>query len=621
MYEGEAGAGMGGMGPGQGQGQGQGYAPSSSSQVNDRSGAGAGSSHTQTAPSPEYLFHKQQACLSQQQRRGQVLEEVVRLLCAHVGAVLTLPQVRGTSVGGNGGSGSGGSGGSGSGSGSSSSSGSGSGGSDGALAIEVDRLGSIIAHKLSSLSSVAKGHTYKSRRNLPEGTIDAGKVFQAAASVVAAAACNPALGRLAVVRSRCVIFLHRMITCMGGPCLEALAVCMPALIANCDVDDGRSCQAYSGEDAGSSGAGFHGTGAGSEEVLQLLNQAMLEFQGQALPLIDGCLGPALEKCWVLARAGVGAAGSEGEGGAVAEAAHVEGERQALQKQPLVFLSHVATQLCDAALFSDCNRPRYLELIFNEEILEGLRGGRGNLNMASSVPLRKAAVGTLSGLVKAWFWPGGVGGGSEGVGGHNISINNNTSSNSSSSSSSGSSSSSNSSSSAVSLPHPPIQLCEALWVFIRDQALPTLLGSLAGTVTFGRQALNLRDAAVQSLLTDVGGLVWTLVVAFSLRCRMAGGGLGGAGSAVGGVGGVGYHPRSLSPLLAAVSLPVQLGEIATAVGWPSPAVLALQQVVGQVDGSVGGAVVGGGDAATGMQIPLGTFKETFRKFIRGLSGGK
>ena len=50
------------------------------------------------------------------------------------------------------------------------------------------------------------------------------------------------------------------------PSYQALTVCMPALLANCDVDDGRSCAAFTGEDAGSSGMGFHSTGAGSEEV-------------------------------------------------------------------------------------------------------------------------------------------------------------------------------------------------------------------------------------------------------------------------------------------------------------------------------------------------------------------
>ena len=108
---------------------------------------------------------------------------------------------------------------------------------------------------------------------------------------------------------------------------------------------------------------------------------MLEFQASAVGLVDQVLGLALDKCWGLALAsdaqgsGVGlaqgqglgstAGGASGVTGVVGEAAHVEGERLALQRQTLVFLSHVATQQCDAALFSDRNRGRYLETIFNQ----------------------------------------------------------------------------------------------------------------------------------------------------------------------------------------------------------------------------------------------------------------
>ena len=69
--------------------------------------------------------------------------------------------------------------------------------------------------------------------------------------------------------------------------------------------------------------------------------------------MDACLGPALDKCWALARAGPQSAaplaaapddGGDSGGGRGAEAAHVEGERLALEKQTLVLLSHVATQV-------------------------------------------------------------------------------------------------------------------------------------------------------------------------------------------------------------------------------------------------------------------------------------
>ena len=77
----------------------------------------------------------------------------------------------------------------------------------------------------------------------------------------------------------------------------------------------------------------------------------------------------------------------------------------------------------------------------QELLEGLRGGRGTLSMSSSIPLRKGATCALTGLVKAWLWASGSGG-------------------------NGSSSSGSGSGGAVL--HPPTQLSEALWSFLRDQ---------------------------------------------------------------------------------------------------------------------------------------------------------
>ena len=60
-------------------------------------------------------------------------------------------------------------------------------------------------------------------------------------------------------------------------------------------------------------------------------------------------------------------------------------------------------------------------------------------MSSSIPLRKGATCALTGLVKAWLWASGSGG------------------NGSSSSGSGGA-----------VLHPPTQLSEALWSFLRDQ---------------------------------------------------------------------------------------------------------------------------------------------------------
>jgi len=265
------------------------------------------------------------------------------------------------------------------------------------------------------------------------------------------------------------------------------------------------------------------------------------------------------------------------------------------------------QRCDAALYSERNRARYLDAIFSEELLGGLRGGRSQLSMSSSIPLRKAAVVTLTGLAKAWLWPADDGAGATGM--------------------------STGGAGGGTAPLPPLALSEALWAFLREQALPALLGTLAGTVTFGRQALDLRDAAAQvsgsgseppapppavpqpqllppqALLTDVGGLVWTLAKAFPSPALPPPphDGINGHGGG-GGNGG----PRAVSPLLAAVAaaFPAHLGEVAAGVGWPAPSVLALQQLVTQIDFPPAGQ----------DPVPLGTFKEAFRKFVRAQSGG-
>ena len=81
---------------------------------------------------------------------------------------------------------------------------------------------------------------------------------------------------------------------------------------------------------------------------------------------------------------------------------------------------------------------------------------------------------------------------------------------------------------------------------------------------------------QSLLTDVGALLWTLSVAFARSTAGVGVGVGVDNTASV------YNPRMLSPMLAAVVFPVQLGEVAGAVGWPPPTILALQQLLTPIE---------------------------------------
>jgi hypothetical protein len=420
----------------------------------------------------------------QRRRRQQTLEEVIHLISGHIQSLLTHPQ----------------------------------------LQRYTDELASLVAHKVSCLSSLAKGHSYKSRLKHPESSFDAALAFDVAAAAVVAAAHS--LGHISAVRGKCVIFHHRMVLCMGLRSLEALGHSMPLLLSHCDSKQLDSFKENS--------TAVISEGS-SEEVLQLLNQAMLEFQNGALNLVDACLNPSLKKCWLLSaelesnsyvpvsqqpsshQQSVGANINNPDGGTKVniEAPHFQAERISLQKQSLVFLQHVATQQCDQALYSDRN-SQLLPTIFDNEILVGLQGGRGRISKQGGIALRKAATCTLTGLVKAWL------------------------------------------SDSSTLTHPiPSSLSSALWSFLKEKALPTILNSCTdGT------SLDLRDATAQAYLVDVGTFLWTLS----------------------------------SPTCQQDQLRVYLSEALPALGWSINAVTVLLNML----------------ATT---TPLGTFKENFKKFIR------
>jgi hypothetical protein len=433
-----------------------------------------GDTGTDPVLNSEQYQQKQLEMQAQKRHRQQILEEVTRLIIGHIQSILSHPQLVGF----------------------------------------ADQLGSCVAHKISSVSSLAKGHSYKSRAKNPEVSFDAATVFDRATAAVVAVAHS--LGHLSLVRGKCVIFHHRMIMCMGLRSLEALSHSVPVLLAQCSIS--RESESSEGH---------------CEEVVQLLNQAMLEFQDGALALVDACLGPALNKCWALlaelesdayvapVEAIVGAVKSNPNGKPHVEAPHFEIERVTLQKLSLVFLQHIATQRCDKALYSERN-SQYLSAVFDNEILVGLQGGRGRVSRAGGIPLRKASICILTGLVKAWLTCVTVVGDDSNTG-------------------------------ATVPPH----LSSAMWLFLREKALPTALRACTdGT------SLDFRDASAQALLVDLGGLLWTLT----------------------------------SPTCQQDQLRVYFVEALPALGWPPAAASALQNML----------------LTPG---PLGTFKENFKKFIR------
>ena len=414
----------------------------------------------------------------QKRQRQQTLEEVARLISGHIHSLLAHPQ----------------------------------------LSSYTDQIAALVAHKISCLSSLAKGHNYKSRAKHPDTAFDAAVAFESASSAVVAAVHS--IGHIAAVRGKCIIFHHRMIVCMGLRSLETLGHSVPLLISHSDSRN-ASCNRETSSTIISEG--------GNEEVLQLLNQSMLEFQDGAVQLIELCLTPALKKCWSLSTELENTAhvpfsqipsdpqqkvdASDLRVKTEVEAPHFQAERISLQKQSLVFLQHITTQQCDQALYSDRNSP-ILTAIFDDELLVGLQGGRGRISKQGGVPLRKAATSALTGLVKSWL--------------------------------------------SKPTPHPiPSSLSAALWSFLKEKAIPTILRSCTdGT------SLDLKDANSLAFLVDVGTFFWTLSTP---NC----------------------HPEELRSYLS---------EALPALGWSHGASSALQNMLS-------------------APSPLGTFKESFKKFMK------
>ena len=81
--------------------------------------------------------------------------------------------------------------------------------------------------------------------------------------------CNQ-MPQISMIRAKTVMFLHRMVHSLGPHVIELLGHTYPPLLNNSDAGD-------------------------ADQVVQVLNQVMAEFQGTVLPLVDEALSPTLEK--------------------------------------------------------------------------------------------------------------------------------------------------------------------------------------------------------------------------------------------------------------------------------------------------------------------------------------
>jgi hypothetical protein len=276
---------------------------------------------------------------------------------------------------------------------------------------ELERYGSeiadAVAHKISCMASLSKCMTSRLKNEHMS-------LFEPAA-VAVSAACHT-LGSFASVRAKVVVFLHRMVAMLGVNVIDLLGHIYPYLLQYSDASD-------------------------TDLIVQVLNQALVEFHEKCGGLVDSVFGVTCDKFedlirqfemtqmqnrWAVEHSSNATLSGLGipidtTRPVVTEAPHIDLERASLHRQYIVFLQHVTTQKCEVILLSQTNQHR-LEGVL-ARLLKAIRGeGFGDellsppqsptrgtcdvrevprLSVQSGLNMRKSAVASLLGLTKAW----------------------------------------------------------------------------------------------------------------------------------------------------------------------------------------------------------------------------
>lgn len=343
----------------------------------------------------------------------------------------------------------------------------------------TEGLCAVVTRRMSALAGLTKGYNCKVNPS-------AVPVFEQSTTAVAAVAQRLSFQR--GLRAKILVFLHRMVACIGDRILPYEEQILPSLLAAADATD-------------------------ADDVVQVLNQLMVEYGKDSLPVVDKLFLSVIDKYSAMSitletsstatvTSGPNATTEHVAAGVVAP--HLQSERLSLHRQYLLFLQHVACFNCAATLFNPAHLHRLEEILYSV-VLVGISGGSAtsqsedtskinpsylaSTDSQDSAPVRKGALSIVNGLVSAWLLPAG------------------TSTPASNVSSPGGTFSSGV---AVLANPPPAEVAQAFRSYLLEQALPRALYSVSAWCTQPphRQGpqLNVKDAAAQSVLVEMAMLL-------------------------------------------------------------------------------------------------------------------
>lgn len=240
-----------------------------------------------------------------------------------------------------------------------------------------EQLADVAAWKFGSLGALACGHN--------PSTHDGASSSLFFDALIAVHPVIVEFARFKQSRSRSIIYLHRMVQCIGPLVIRPAAICLPVFFQCFDITD-------------------------AEHPIQLISQLMAEFavnnHAEVLAVVDSLLPVGTGRLTEMYIHLLGASPPEQTADNEADTdTTLELDRVYILKQYLAFIQHITTHHYQHVLVSERNISLLPDILNN--LVSGLRGGEEDgISVGLGIPLRRSAMISLTNLTRLWIAPDG-----------------------------------------------------------------------------------------------------------------------------------------------------------------------------------------------------------------------
>lgn len=415
-----------------------------------------------------------------------------------------------------------------------------------------------ITQRINALCGLTKGYNYKTHENKIEYFENATKVIV----LIVKQLCV----KHSSLRAKVLFFLHRMVHCMGKRIIIYDQEIIPILLQTHQTQDNSFYTTNTTATITDTNNEIIGT---PNEIIQIVNQLMMEFGSDCEQTVDLLFSLIINKyrsLSVVLESTVTTTTNTTTSFNL-EAPHIQAERLALLHQYLLFIQHIVCYQCLSVLYSQRN-VHELDGMF-AVILSGLSGGFVTCNTQDSVPVRKTSLIILHNLILYWLLPRSY-------------LNNSTTS--------------SSSTCYYDIVVVPDQIKSAFRSYLYENAIPTAFHTISSNITTtvissnrsssSSEQINRKEDLRQINVNDVA--TQSILIELSVLFRYSFQELEYSSNNNNNQNGYIYYENLCNNLLQ----------------WPIEVIKSLLVLVVQENAT-----------------PLGTFKETFKKFIRNNSINK